>query len=301
MVVEAEDFNKTDSHGDLSGFSTGICRAVAAAVVGDSGKLGLQGYPDDTHGIAALGRGTVDLLVGTTPRPTLALLRHLRFSPTIFVDGQSFLVRKALHVRTPADLQGRLICYLSETPADVGLQEWAARAHVAIRPHPFEEAGEMEAALTTGNCDAISADASLLAGMRAGFHGQRADFEILPQRITYDPFAAATRDDDARWSTIVADVVTILIEAEQDGISRTNLAAMRVGADPAARRLLGPTPGLVSLLGLEEGWAVHALAVSGNYGEILDATTGAASRLGLPRGPNALWNQGGLIAAPGIP
>ena len=301
VVVEQEDFTKADSHGDLSGFSQAVCRAIAAAVLGDPGKLQLQGFPDDAHGISALQSGKIAVLVGTTPGATQALLGRLRFSPTLFIDGQGFLVRAGLHAHAPADLRNRLICYLSEMPADAGLAEWSARTHVAIRPHPFEEGGEMEAALTTGNCDAITADISALAGMRAGFHGRKADFDILPQMITIDPFAAATRDNDPAWSTIVSDVATVLIEAEQDGIGRRNLDAMRSGTDPTAARLLGPTPGLVSLLGLENGWAGRAIAASGNYGEILAATTGPGTELNLPRGANALWNEGGLIYAPSIP
>jgi general L-amino acid transport system substrate-binding protein len=305
VVVEQEDFTKTDSHGDLSAFSSAICRAVAAAVTGsrsgDGGKLQLLGFPDEAHGVAALHEKKIALLVGITPEASRSLLDHLRFSPTLFIDGQGFLVARHLHVRAPADLHDRLVCYLSETPAETALSEWSARAHVAIRPHPFEEAGEMEAALTTGNCDAITASVSALADMRAGFHGRKADFEILPQMITIDPFAAATRDEDPAWSTIVSDVVTALIEAEQDGLGRTNLVRMQNGPDPAAQRLLGPTPGLESLLGLQDGWAARAIAASGNYGEILADTTGPGTPLNLPRGMNALWNAGGLIYTPSIP
>lgn len=301
VVVEQEDFTKTDEHGDLSGFSSSICRAVAAAVLGDPGRAQLLGFPDDGHGVSALRDGRVALLVGTTPEATHGLLDHLRFTPTLFVDGQGFLVRHDLHARAPAELHDRLICYLAQTPAEPGLGEWSARARVAIRPHPFEEAGEMEAALTTGNCDAVTADVSTLAVMRSRFHGRRADFDILPQLISFDPFAAATRDDDPAWTTIVSDVVSVLIEAERAGITMTNLEAMRTGPDPTARRLLGPTPGLASLLGLDDGWAARAIAVSGNYGEILAATTGLHSPLRLPRGVNASWEQGGLIGAPSIP
>ena len=301
VVVEQEDFTKTDSHGDLSLFSAAICRAVAAAVLGDPARARLVGFPDDAHGIAALEGRRIRMLVGTTPDATAAQLHHLRFSPTLFIDGQGFLVRRDLHVRAPAQLGGRLVCYLLETPAEPGLTEWSARARVAIRPHPFEEAGEMEAALTSGNCDAVTADVSTLAGMRAGFHGRRADFDILPGTISFDPFAAATRDDDPAWSTVVSDVVTALIEAEQDGITRGNLDAMRHGDDPAAHRLLGPTPGLTTRLGLKDGWAARAIAASGNYGEILAATTGPGRALNLPRGMNALWNDGGMIGAPAIP
>ncbi len=301
VVVEQEDFTKTDSHGDLSGFSTAICRAVAAAVMGDPGRVRLLGFPDDGHGVAALHDRRIALLVGTTPEATHGLLDHLRFTPTLFVDGQGFLVWRRLGARSPADLHDRLICYLAQTPAEPGLVEWSARAKVTLRPHPFEEAGEMEAALTTGNCDAITADISYLAGMRSRFHGRRAEFDILPQTLGYDPFAAATRDDDPAWATIVSDVVAVLVEAEQDGIGRANLDAMRHGNDPSAQRLLGPTPGLTRLFGLTDGWAARALAVSGNYGEIVAATTGPGSALGLPRGRNALWSQGGLIGTPPIP
>ena len=311
VVVEQEDFTKNDSHGDLSGFSAAICRAVAAAVLGDlvpskagpgrAGRVQLQGFPDDAHGVAALRAGRIALLVGTTPETTRGMLGHLRFTPMLFADGQGFLMRRGPHPRALADLHDRLVCFLSEMPADAGLVEWTARTGVVVRPHPFEEGGEMEAALKTGHCDAITADVSALAGMRHNLRGHDADFDILPDTISFDPFAAATRDDDPVWTTIVSDVVTALIEAEQNGITARRVEAMRTGPDPAAHRLLGPTPGLVSLLGLTDGWAARAVAASGNYGEILAATTGPGTALGLPRGRNALWNQGGLIGAPAIP
>ena len=304
VVVEQEDFTKTDSHGDLSAFSSQICRAIAAASLGDPNDVHLVGFPDDPHGIAALRKGSVAVLVGTTPNATSAMLNHLRFSPTLFVDGQGFLLPRRLHVHDLAGLRGHNICFLSETPADGGLAMWHQRAGVPVMSDPYEEAGEMEAALTAGHCQAITADVSTLAAMRAGFHGRIADFDILPQRITYDPFAAATRETDPAWTTLVADVVTALIEADQDGITRGNLAqAERRARDSTgsyARRLLGPTPGLEDLLGLRDGWAARALAVGGNYGEILAATTGAGTRLDLPPGPNALWNEGGLIGAAAI-
>lgn len=301
VVVEQEDFTKTDSHGDLSAFSSAICRAVAAATLGDPGKLQLMGFPDDAHGVAALHDNRIALLVGTTPEATRAMLDRLRFSPTLFIDGQGFLVARRLQARAPADLRDRLICYLSETPAETALLDWTARTRIAVRPHPFEEAGEMEAALTTGNCDAILGEISTLAGMRAGFHGRKGDFEILPQTVTIDPFAAATRDDDPAWSTVVSDVVTALIEADQDGIGRKNVVAMRTGSSAPAQRLLGPTPGLAKLLGLEDGWAARAIAATGNYGEILSATTGPGTPLDLPPGVNALWSAGGLIYAASFP
>ena len=301
VVVEQEDFNKTDRHGDLSGLATQVCRAVAAAVLGDPDRVRLVGFPDDPHGIAGLARRRIALLVGTTPGATQAMLNHLRFSPTLFLDGQGFLVPRSLHAHDPSGLRDQGICFLSETPAEAGLAEWQARAKIAIKSDPYEEAGEMEAALTTGHCGVVTASVSTLAGMRSGFHGRRGDFEILPQMITIDPFAAATRDDDPAWGTIVSDVVTALIEAEQDGIGRANLTAMQAGADPAAHRLLGPTPGLSNVLGLADGWAARSIAATGNYGEILARTTGPGTKLDLPRGINALWNAGGMIYAPAIP
>ncbi|WP_428391749.1 hypothetical protein [Lichenicoccus sp.] len=304
VVVEQEDFTKTDSHGDLSVFSSQICRAIAAASLGDANEAHLVGFPDDPHGIAALRMGSVAVLVGTTPNAASETLNHLRFSPTLFIDGQGFLLPRSLHVHDLAGLRGHTICFLSETPADGGLAAWHQHAGIGLMSDPYEEAGEMEAALTAGHCQAITADVSTLANMRAAFHGRVADFEILAQRITYDPFAAATRADDSTWTTLVADVVTALIEADQDGITRGNLAQAEQLAQSStgsyARRLLGPTPGLASLLGLRDGWAARALAVGGNYGEILAATTGPGSRLDLPPGPNALWNAGGLIGAAAI-
>ena len=294
IIVEQEDFTKSDTHGDLSGFAAPFCGAVAAAVLGDPRRVELKGYPDQGHALAALQAGQIALLVGVTPDATTALLHHLRYAPSIFMDGQAFLVARRLGLHAPLDLAGHLVCFISETPAEDGLTDWSARRHVAIRNHPFEEIGEMEAALTSGNCDAITSSVSWLAGMRAGFHGMRDRFEILPQMISIDPLAPATRDDDPAWSAVVSDVVSALVEAEQKGVIRD--ADGRLSGDAAATGPLNaPTPGLVSLLGLQDGWAARAVAASGNYGQIFSARAGAASPLRLAVGPNALWNDGGLI------
>ena len=294
IIVEQEDFTKSDSHGDLSGFAAPFCGAVAAAVLGDPHRTQLKGYPDEGHALAALHDRDVDLVVGVTPDATAALLRHLRFGPSIFMDGQGFLVNRRLGFRAPADLAGHMVCYISGTPFDDGIADWSTRRHVAIRNDPYQEIGEMEAALTTGHCEAITSSVSSLAGMRAGFHGMRDQFEILPDMISIDPVAPATRDDDPAWTAAVSDVVASLVQAEQKGVIRDEQG--RLAGDPAATaELSAPTPGLVSLLGLQDGWAARAVAASGNYGQIFAARAGAASPLRLPPGLNALWNNGGLI------
>ncbi len=294
IIVEQEDFSKSDSHGDLSGFAAPFCGAVAAAVLGDPHKVALKGYPDVGHALAALQGRQIAILVGITPDATTALLRHVSFAPAIFMDGESFLVAGRLHLREPADLAGHLVCYIAGTPADTVMVDWSARNHIALRHHPFEEIGEMEAALTSGNCDAITSSVSWLAGMRSGFHAMQDQFEILPRMISIDPLAPAMRADDPAWTAIVSGVVRALVEAEQDGVRRDRSGVL-VGDDAATGALAAPTPGLVSLLGLQDGWAARAVAASGNYGQIFDARAGEASRLRLARGPNALWSQGGLI------
>ncbi|WP_428375847.1 hypothetical protein [Lichenicoccus sp.] len=294
IIVEQEDFTKSDTHGDLSGFAAPFCGAVAAAVLGDPLKVELKGFPDEGHALAAMKARQIALLIGMTPDATGALLHHLRFAPSIFIDGQGFLVAKRLHLYAPVDLADHLVCYISETPAEDGLVDWSARKQVAIRHHPFEEIGEMEAALTSGNCDAITSSVSWLAGMRSGFHAMRDQFEILPQMISIDPFAPATRDDDPAWTAVVSDVVAALVEAERTGVTR-DAAGRLVGDATVTGPLMRPTPGLVSLLGLQDGWAARAVAASGNYGQIFAARAGETSPLRLARGANALWNQGGLI------
>jgi general L-amino acid transport system substrate-binding protein len=171
------------------------------------------------------------------------------------------------------------------------------REKIEWLPFSFQEEGEMEAAFITRNCAAITADVSQLAYERIAFKGMAKDFEILPDVIAKDPLAATYRLDDPQWAAIVNWTVEALIQAEESGVTQSNLAAMKKRGDPVIERLLGVQRGYGQYLLLDDEWAAHVIAAVGNYGEIYDRDLGALSAMKLPRGPNSLWTQGGLMYA----
>jgi general L-amino acid transport system substrate-binding protein len=155
----------------------------------------------------------------------------------------------------------------------------------------------MEAAFVTGNCAAISADVSQLGYERIAFKGRARNFEILSDVIAKDPLAAAYRQDDPQWSAIVNWVMDALIQAEESGVTQTNLAAMKKSDDPLVQRLLGTHHGYGQFIGLDDAWAANVIEAVGNYGQIYERDLGNESKLNLVRGPNNLWTRGGLMYA----
>lgn len=266
-VVEQDDFTKSDTHGDLSALGMALCHAVAAA---RGASLTLAGYPDEGHGLSALQAHDVDLLVGSTPDAGTAAQHGVTYAPAVFHDGQGFLLRRSLHVGDIDGLHDKVICYISETPADDGLIAALARRHIAYRPHPFEETGEMEAALVGGSCDVVTADVSALAMMRRGFHAQVSAFQLLPEMVSNDPFAPVVRASDPALGQLVALVEDVLATAVNTGITRQTVRAG--AADAELQTLSARYADRAQQLGLDAGWMRRMLAASGNRQEMLAST-----------------------------
>ncbi len=296
--TEEEDYSKFQSHGDLSVLEADVCRVVAAVVLADAGKTTVVALPDDPHSLSAVASGKVALLAGETPNLTNETAFGIGFGPPVFLDGQGFLVRAGTGVASIKDLADRQVCFITETQAEQELDDRLAQRGVRFIPFPFEESGEMQAALVTGHCAAIAGPVSALANMRTGFHARKALFEILPETITLAPFAPVYRLGDPQWASIIAWTVHALVLAEEAGVTQANAGALRVNGRPEVRYLLGGVPGVGKPLGLDDGWAFRAIEAIGNHGEMFERDLGGNSPLRLARGRNALWTQGGLIYAP---
>ncbi len=296
VVTDQDDYSKDDTHGNLAALGADLCRAVTAAVLGADGKVIVSAYPDEPSGLKALKDGKIDVLGAATPSLQNRAHYPVAFGPPVLLDGQGFLVNKSAQINSLSDLSGKQICFLGGTEADENLMPALTARGVRYIPFPFEETGEMEAALVSGHCTAITADVSQLANMRAAFLGRKYDYEILPETITDDPAAPAYPDDDRQWAQIVDWTVNALIQAEARGVTAANVESMKASDDLVVRRLLGVARGPALALGLDQWWSVRAIAATGNYGEIFDRDVGARSPLRLARGPSALWTEGGRIA-----
>jgi general L-amino acid transport system substrate-binding protein len=292
-------FGVMDSQGVYRGLDADTCRAVAAAVLGDAGKVRWTLLSSQAR-LPALQSGTVDLLARTTTwTHTRDTANGLNFAAVTFYDGQGFLIRRAANVTRARQLDGATVCVTSGTTNELNLTDWARANNVRIQPLVFDQNEETRNAYAAGRCDAYSTDASQLAGIRST---QRvpAEHVILPDIISKEPLTPAVRHGDDQWFDIVRWTVFALIEAEELGVTQANVDEMLASANPAIRRLLGNAGDHGPLMGLDRRWAYHAIRAVGNYGEMFERHLGPNTPIGLPRGINALWNQGGLMYAPPI-
>ena len=289
------DYSKTDTHGPITSLAAAGCRAVAAAIFGDPTRAEFLSLPNDEAGLAALQSGRIALFVGATPDLTNEATYGVAFAPAILQDGQGFLVRRS-RIHSLADLDGKLVCFISETEMEAMLPR-LRRLVPRFGQFPFEEMGEMEAALSAGRCAAITADLTWLADARTGFHGQIPDFALLPDTLSSDPIAPAFRQGDTQWAQIVTWTLNALTLAEQNGVTQANVDTIDDHGDVELKRLLGREDGLGRRLGLTDAFARNAIRAVGNYGEMFEATVGAGSPLKLPRGADRLVNQGGAREA----
>jgi len=176
----------------------------------------------------------------------------------------------------------------------------AAAAGIKVGFFPFEEIGEMEAALVGGRCDTETYDVSKLAEGRSAFHGRKNDFEILPDRLTIDPLSPVVRDGDADWARVVDWVTGALVQAEISGVTQDNAEAMKGSADMIVQSLVGVRQGMQWGLFLDRNWSLWAIEAVGNYGEMFDRDVGAHSPMRLERGVNRPWTEGGMLWSPPI-
>ena len=292
---EEPEYSNVDAHGNRALFDIDLCKAVAIAVLGPNAKFEMTAYPDEAEALKALETGKIDLLATATP--SLTNSARFRFGRTMLFDYEALMVNTAAGVHSARDLAGKKVCYLTETTMQLATEAWMARQRIKFIPFPFQEEGEMEAAFLTNNCLAISADATQLAVERIPFGRKGRDYEILPDVLAKDPLASATRLDDPRWSRVVDWVEEALVQAEESGLSAGNVENAGASADYATQALLGVTPGLGKVLGLDEAWAMRAIHGVGNYGEIFERDLGPKTPMRMERGMNRLWTEGGLMVA----
>jgi len=295
--TEEPEYSLQDAHGSHVALDVDICKALAVAVLGPSAKLTIVPFQDEEDALKALQSGKIAALATGTPNFINTSNRGFGFAPPIYYDYQGFLVNKTMGITSPQDLAGKKICFLTGTEIEAQLEAYMMREKIKWLPFAFSEEGEMEAAFVTGNCAAISADVSQLSYERVTFKNRAKDFDILPDVIAKDPLAPAYRLGDPQWAAIVNWTVEALIQAEESGVTQANVAAMKKSDDLVIKRLLGVQRGYGPMIGLDDAWAARMIEAVGNYGEMFERDLGSGSPRKLPRGPNNLWTQGGLMYA----
>jgi general L-amino acid transport system substrate-binding protein len=294
-------FSQADSQGNWSGLDADTCKAVAAAVLGDAGKVKYVPLTAQAR-FTALQSGEIDMLARNT---TWTLTRDaslgLNFAAVTFYDGQGFMVPVKSKVTSAKQLKGATVCVQSGTTTEKNLTDYSRANNLNIKPVVFEKVEASTAAYFAGRCVAYTTDASGLASIRTKEAKDPAEHVILPELISKEPLGPSVRRGDDEWFAIVKWVVFGLIEAEEYGISQANVDKMLAESDdPVVMRILGKSEDTGKLLGLDKEWMVRALKAVGNYGEIFERNVGPKTPLNLPRGVNAQWNKGGLMYAPPV-
>ncbi|MBU6256933.1 MAG: amino acid ABC transporter substrate-binding protein [Burkholderiales bacterium] len=294
-------FAVADSQGHWSGLDVDVCRAIAAAILGDANKV--KWVPiEAAQRFAVIQSGEVDLLSRNT---TWTLTRDaslgLNFTGISFYDGQGFMVPKKLKVTSAKQLKGATVCVQSGTTTEKNLSDFSKQAQLNLKPVVFDTQEAANKAYFAGRCQAYTTDSSALASIRSKDATNPADHVILPELISKEPLGPAVRRGDDEFFAIVKWTFYALVNAEEYGITQANVDEMKAKSDnPAVQRILGSGEDMGKLLGLDKDWAYRAIKAEGNYGEIFDRNLGEHSTLKLPRGLNRLWNQGGIMYAPPI-
>ncbi len=231
---ETPEYSTSDDHGSRAAFDADICRAVAVAIVGPTAKVAITQFDDDVASMAGLRSGKIDLLPTLTLDLTHAARTDIAFSPPLLYDGVGLLVPLSAGVAHVGQLSDEKICFLAETEVEVALRAWFAKQQLKLLPFPFQEEGEMEAAFMTGNCTAQAGDRTRLAQTRASLVARAAQYALLPEQISNDPLAAASRADDAAFAHIVFWTVEVLLSAEESGLTQGNIVALRRASRPDA-------------------------------------------------------------------
>ena len=291
-------FSAADSSGNWTGLDVDMCKAVAAAVLGDASKVKYVPLNAQQR-FTALQSGEIDILSRNT---TFTLTRDgslgLHQTVVTYYDGQGFMVPVKSKLKSAKQLKGQTVCVQSGTTTEKNLTDFSRANNLGIKPVVFEKVEAATGAYFAGRCVAYTTDASGLASVRNKEAKNPADHIILPELISKEPLGPMVRRGDDEWFAIVKWTIYGLLEAEEYGVTQANVDQLKTSAtDPVVQRLLGTTEDTGKLLGLDKEWMARAIKATGNYGEIFERNVGPKSPLGLPRGVNNLWNKGGLMYA----
>ncbi len=295
--TSAPGFSAADSQGKWAGLDVDLCRAVAAAVLNDPEKVKYVPLNSQQR-FAALQAGEVDMLSRNT---TWTLARDaglgLVFLGVNYYDGQGFMVPKKLKIASVGKLGNATICVQAGTTSERNLADYFAAKKLKYKSVVFDTAEAVQAAFTSGRCQTLTTDVSDLTGARSKLPNPQ-DYVILPEVISKEPLGPAVRRGDDDWAAIVKWTLYAMQEAEELGVTKANITQLKTESkDPAVLRFLGVSEDTGKLLGLERDWTVRIINASGNYGESFERNLGEKTPLGLPRGVNKPWTQGGLMYA----
>ena len=283
--------------GRWEGFDAEMCRAVAAAVFGDGDKVAFVPTTSKER-FTVLQSGEIDVLArNTTWTASRDNNLGLDFVGVNYYDGQGFMVPKSLGVDSALGLDGATVCVQAGTTTELNLADYFASNGMSYEPVIFETSDEIRIAYEAGRCDIYTTDASGLAAQRAAFADPSAHV-VLPEIISKEPLGPLVRHGDNQWGDIVRWTLNAMITAEEFGITAANAGDQADNKNKEVHRLLGTEGDMGAQLGLEADAFANVIKTVGNYGESFDRNIGPDTAIGMSRGLNALWTQGGILYSP---
>jgi general L-amino acid transport system substrate-binding protein len=293
-------FSYTDAKGEYKGIDVDICRAVAAAVFGDAGKVRFSPLTAKER-FTALQSGEVDVLSrNTTWTSSRDAAMGLSFTGVTYYDGQGFLVNKSVGVSSAKELDGATVCIQAGTTTELNLSDYFRTNNLKYTPITYDTSDESAKSLESGRCDVLTSDQSQLYAQRIKL-AKPDDYVVLPEVISKEPLGPAVRQGDEEWFGIVRWTLFAMLNAEELGLTAANVDEMaKSTSNPDIARLLGAEGEYGKDLKLPKDWAVQIVKQVGNYGEVFERNIGSGSDLKIERGLNALWNNGGLQYAPPV-
>ncbi|ENM3880865.1 amino acid ABC transporter substrate-binding protein [Vibrio cholerae] len=292
-------FSNPNAKGEWEGIDVEYCQAMAAAVLGDKTKVKFVPLTAKER-FTALQSGEIDVLSRNT---TWTLQRDsalgLNFVGVNYYDGQGFLVKKDLGVKSAKELNGASVCVQSGTTTELNLADYFRNSGMTYKPVVFDTAAQTSKGFDAGRCDVLTTDQSGLYALRLNL--EKPDSAVvLPEIISKEPLGPVVRQDDDKWFNVAKWVLYAMVNAEEYGITSKNVDEMMKSDNPEVKRILGLDGPKGTGLGIRDDWSYQIVKQVGNYGESFDRTVGSGSPLKIDRGVNALWNAGGFMYAPPI-
>jgi general L-amino acid transport system substrate-binding protein len=286
-------FGMPDPQGNWTGFDVDFCRAIAAAIFNDPTKVKFVPLIAANR-FTALQSGEVDVLArNTTWTMSRDTTLGIDFAAVTFYDGQAFMVHKELKVNSALELNGASVCVQQGTTTELNLADYFRSHQMTLKTVTFATVDEAVKAYDSGRCDAYTTDSSQLYSERLQLSNPD-DSIVLPEIISKEPLSPAVRQGDDAWEDLVRWTHHAMVDAEELGVTKSNVDAQLKSPNPEVRRLLGVEGQFGQSLGLSSDWAYRIIKHIGNYGESFDRNVGQGSPLKIARGLNALWTKGGL-------
>jgi general L-amino acid transport system substrate-binding protein len=292
-------FSAPDDKGNWTGLDVDVCRGIAAAIFDDPTKVKYVPLSAKDR-FTALQSGEIDVLSRNT---TWTLSRDtslgVNFTGVIYYDGQGFMVKKALKVNSALELNSASICVQTGTTNEQNVADYFKGNNMKYEVIAFANADEAIKAYESGRCDVFTSDVSQLYAQRLKLTTP-ADHQVLPEVISKEPLGPLVRHGDDQWFDVVKWTLFAMIDAEELGVTQSNVVEMAKSDKPEMKRVFGSDGNLGEQLGLTKDWVTRIVKAVGNYGESFERNVGAGSKLEIARGLNKLWNKGGIQYAPPI-